>query len=455
MKMLRFRKMLFVMVPVLLVIPGIMIFNSVWSSSSRVVLKDQMKIDKIILHDAKGDHACHCFAPIISAWSIKNVTDVSATVSFKCSAPSSYQIDYGTSSSHGTKVPSARPATYQTDGSVTITGLKPSTTYHVGPYAQAQTGGFPVKTWLQQDRGQSDFTFTTTAGATAFTIQGSVLDNKGAGIAGVAVALAGDSAASITTTSNGNYSFANLSKKNYTVTPTKATYTFTPANKAFTGLAANQTQNFVGQPPSAVVEDFSEKPLIYDVGTSDVQTTSANIIWKTQIPTTSQVEYGTSQNYGLKTGEIPELSYDHYLQLFGLKPGTTYHFKVVSGAGLEKASAASSDFSLTTQLVEKRIADKISIFTEPNPCSNKAEFHYNLYQPVNNLTIDVLTLSGKKVAVLEAPGSALGAGWNRISWDVRDRSGSPLVNGLYVYSMKFSKGKNEEQLERSQFMVRR
>ena len=83
------------------------------------------------------------------------------------------------------------------------------------------------------------------------------------------------------------------------------------------------------------------------------------------------------------------------------------------------------------------------------------EFHYYLYQPVSNLTIDVLTLSGKKVAVLESPSSALNTGWNRISWDVKDRSSIPLVNGLYVYTMKIKKGSDEEVMERSQFMVRR
>ena len=455
--MKKLKKVSFIIIPALLLIPGIVIVKSVSSSPSRIVLKDQMKIDKIVLHDAKGDHACHCYPPIISGWQINDITGSSATISFKCNQAATYQVNYGTSSGKGTRVPATRPTTYLTTGSVTITGLKPNTTYHVGPYAQVKSG-YPVKTWLQQDRGQSDFTFKTLAAATAYSIKGSVLDDKGAGINGVKLTISGDSAGSITTTNPGTYEFANLKQgKNYKITPTKSGYNFSPENKSYNSLSTDQNaQNYVGQLLTAVKIDYTKQPLIYDVIASKITTTDATITWKTNIPSTSEIEFGKTKNYGFTTGKDTKLSTDHYLQLFDLTPGATYYFKAVSGLGNESSSSSSSsDFSLTTQLFEKRIVDKTSYFTEPNPCANKVEFHYYLYQPVSNLTIDVLTLSGKKVAVLESPSSALNTGWNRISWDVKDRSSIPLVNGLYVYTMKIKKGSDEEVMERSQFMVRR
>jgi flagellar hook assembly protein FlgD len=81
-------------------------------------------------------------------------------------------------------------------------------------------------------------------------------------------------------------------------------------------------------------------------------------------------------------------------------------------------------------------------------------FNYFLYKQVTNLTVDIFSLSGKTVAELAGPSSALASGWNRISWDVKDRAGVPLTNGLYVYVMRVKKGSAEEVLKR-QFMVRR
>lgn len=224
----------------------------------------------------------------------------------------------------------------------------------------------------------------------------------------------------------------------------------------------NTAQNdftFKTLPTSAVLQE-NNIPVVSTMSISAVQvnrvtTREASIRWKTNIPSTSQVEYGTTQKYGMKSGENTELTTDHYIQIFDLLPGTTYYYRVLSKTGSEKAPSLSSAFSVTTQEFEPKIADKESYFVEPNPCVNKAEFNYYLYQKIDNLTIDILTLSGKKVAVLEAPTSSLNTGWNRISWDIKDRSGKPLINGLYVYIMKFTKGDAKEVFKRSQLAVRR
>jgi hypothetical protein len=447
----------------LCLIAGILVFKSVSPSSSRIVLKDQAKIEKIILHNAKGDHACHCFPPMISTnpgFQIiqKDITESSASFRWVCDKPASYQVNYGTSSSKGTLFPSTRPTTYYTDYTVKVTGLKPNTTYHAGPYAQAQTGGYPVKKWLMQNTAQSDWTFTTlAAAATTYSIGGSILDSKGAGINGVKVALSGDTTYTVTTPSTGIYEFTSLKQgKNYKVTPTKDQYKFTPEDKSYTALAANQTaQNYVGELITSVKRNRNEESLItFNVKATKMTTTDATITWTTNLLSTSEVEYGQTTQYGLKSGENSESVTDHYIQLFDLKPGTTYHFRTISKTGSE-VSFKSEDFTLTTEAVEKRIVDKNDIFVEPNPCANDVVFNYRLFKPVNNVTIDIFSLSGKKVAVLESPSTALDIGWNRISWQVHDQSGRPLINGLYVYRMRFIKDGIEEVSERSQFMVRR
>lgn len=140
------------------------------TSSSRIVLADEAKEHRILLHNAAGEHACDCFSPLISSFTIKDITESSATFTWDCSSPSSYQVNYGTTSGKGTKFPAATPTVSYTNHSVTVTGLKPKTTYHAGPSSICLTNctrnsvSGLRKEWLQSDKGKSDWTFTTLSG---------------------------------------------------------------------------------------------------------------------------------------------------------------------------------------------------------------------------------------------------------------------------------------------------
>ena len=376
MKRLNVKTISLIAIPVLCLSGGFMIFQLFSSSSSRIILKDQAQFERILLHNIKGEHACHCFPPMIATnpgFNISDITSNSAKFRWVCDQKASYQVNYGTSNSKGTYFPSAKPSATYTDYTVMVTGLKPNTTYYAGPHSQA-SGRRDYKDWLMSDKTKSTWTFKTLP-------EVSVL----------------------------------------------------PENNI---------------PPSINMS-------ISDVRASKITTNQVSLWWKTTIPSTSQVEYGTTRNYGLKSGENAELTTDHYIQLFDLKPGTTYYYRVLSKTGASTTPSYSSDFTLTTEAFEKRIADRENYFIAPNPCAKKLEFNYYLYQRADNVTIDILTLSGKKVAVLGAPSSALNEGWNRLSWDVKDQSGAPLINGLYAYRMTFKKGNSEESFKSSQLSVRR
>jgi len=90
---------------------------------------------------------------------------------------------------------------------------------------------------------------------------------------------------------------------------------------------------------------------------------------------------------------------------------------------------------------------------EPNPCSDRTDFHYFLYQPVDSVFIDIFTISGRKVAVLQSPPTSLAAGWNKVSWNLIDKSGDALGNGLYIYQMRIGKGNTEVKVKKAQLMV--
>ena len=70
--------------------------------------------------------------------------------------------------------------------------------------------------------------------------------------------------------------------------------------------------------------------------------TSTKIAWRTHAPTTSVVEYGPTPELGLKVeNDTPKT--DHALQLTGLKPGETYHYRVggVAEGGARYSQTAS------------------------------------------------------------------------------------------------------------------
>lgn len=145
---------------------GTLIYRANNTSSCRIVLADEAKEHRTLLHNASGDHQCDCFMPMISTFTVSNITESSATFTWDCSTPSSYQVNYGTSSNKGTKFPTENPTVPYTNHSVTVTGLKPQTTYNAGPSSICLSNcGVTVKgmrkEWLKQDKSKNNWTFKT------------------------------------------------------------------------------------------------------------------------------------------------------------------------------------------------------------------------------------------------------------------------------------------------------
>ena len=93
----------------------------------------------------------------------------------------------------------------------------------------------------------------------------------------------------------------------------------------------------------------STPPVITNIATSGLTTSSATITWDTDEPADSQIEYGLDTNYGQLVFD-PTLTTSHSLTITGLNPGTTYHFRVLSADGSGN-SAASGDNAFTTLVV--------------------------------------------------------------------------------------------------------
>ena len=88
-------------------------------------------------------------------------------------------------------------------------------------------------------------------------------------------------------------------------------------------------------------------PLISSIAVSNLTGTSATITWRTDEPADTQVEYGTSTSYGSQTPLDSALATTHQVTLSGLKPATTYHFRVKSRDAAGNL-AVSADQTFTT-----------------------------------------------------------------------------------------------------------
>lgn len=79
------------------------------------------------------------------------------------------------------------------------------------------------------------------------SLSGRVTNDAGSPVTGVSVRLSGSQTLTVSTDSDGRYSFPNLrADGNYTVTPSRIYYTFNPGFRTFNTLTGNETADFVG-----------------------------------------------------------------------------------------------------------------------------------------------------------------------------------------------------------------
>ena len=80
---------------------------------------------------------------------------------------------------------------------------------------------------------------------------------------------------------------------------------------------------------------------------ANITSSSALISWGTNIPASSQVEYGPTSSYGSQTGLDATLATNHAQALTGLQAGQLYHFRVDS-ADAKQNQVKSGDLTFTT-----------------------------------------------------------------------------------------------------------
>ena len=128
------------------------------------------------------------------------------------------------------------------------------------------------------------------------------------------------------------------------LSPTKTiAYTLTATNAG--GTVSKSVVVYVNPPPPPPPD--TTPPVIENVSTSSETEAGAVITWVTNKPSSSQVEYGKTTEYGL-TATSDELTTNHSITLSSLEPNTIYHYRVRSRdkAGNETSSTDNTFITL-------------------------------------------------------------------------------------------------------------
>src|SRR3972149_2475976 len=147
---------------------------------------------------------------------------------------------------------------------------------------------------------------------------------------------------------SGNYNTvidaANVTSYTVTNLTNNATYYF-----ATTAYDTSANESGYSNEASMTITGTSDTtaPVLSNIMTGSITSTSAVITWTTDEQSTSQIEYGTTTSYGSSTTLNNTLVTSHTVTISGLSSWTTYHFRVKSKDSAGNL-AVSSDFTFTT-----------------------------------------------------------------------------------------------------------
>jgi hypothetical protein len=103
-------------------------------------------------------------------------------------------------------------------------------------------------------------------------------------------------------------------------------YTLTATNAG--GTVSKSVVISVGAAPPPTPD--TKAPVITNVSAAHESETRTLITWVTNEPSTGQVEYGETTDYGFVVTSNEDMTTTHTIILTGLEPNTTYHYRVKS-----------------------------------------------------------------------------------------------------------------------------
>ena len=285
--------------------------------------------------------------PVISGINAGSIISTSANISWSTNEPSDTQVEYGATTSYGynTTLNTSLVASH----SQTINGLSPSTLYHYRVRSRDAAGNLAIS---------GDSTFTTassppppdTTPPVISNISATGINSTGATITwstneaadtqveyGLTTAYGYTTALNSTLSTSHSRTLTNLS-------PATLYHYRVRSRDAAGNLAVSGDNTF-----TTLNTSDTTPPVISNIYTTNITSTSSIINWTTNEASTSQVEYGATTQYGFSTSINTNLTASHSVTLTGLTPNTLYHYRVRSRDGNNNLSISGDNTFSTLQ----------------------------------------------------------------------------------------------------------
>lgn len=264
-------------------------------------------------------------APAISSISSSSITSDSATIIWTTNESATTQVEYGTTTAYGSV--SALNSTLVTNHSQALSGLQPSTIYYYRVKSTDAAGNMAIS---------MDNIFITSAAPDTTppaisSISSISITSSSATIIWITNEASTSQVEYGTTTSYGSVTaLSSTLITGHSQTPSSlqasTIYHYRVKSADAAGNLSVSGDNIFTTPS---ITDTTP-PLISGITTSKITRTSAVIRWTTNEASTSQIEYGTTVDYGSVSTLDSTLNTSHSRTLSGLQQSTTYHYRVKS-----------------------------------------------------------------------------------------------------------------------------
>ncbi|MBF0543001.1 MAG: fibronectin type III domain-containing protein [Candidatus Riflebacteria bacterium] len=147
------------------------------------------------------------------------------------------------------------------------------------------------------------------------------------------------------------------------------------------------TTTGTGSGTGSAIQIDNVAPIISSIVSFSISTSSASISWTTDEDATSQVEYGPTSSYGSTTEIITTLLKSHSINLSGLIPLTTYHYRVKSKDLVGNERISGDQMFATAALSQPNIAFFSSLISQPPSTLNTIMFQIHIRNVPTSLNV--------------------------------------------------------------------
>jgi phosphodiesterase/alkaline phosphatase D-like protein len=289
-----------------------------------------------------------------------------ATITWLTNELADSQVEYGTTTGYGS-ITTLDP-TMRTSHSVDLLGLTPLTTYHYRVRSRDSSGN------LSTSADQMFVTETPdTTPPVISALEATAITSISATISWTTDENADRQVEYGLTTSYGSATTVNTTlATGHSVTlnglTSATTYHFRAKSKDAAGnLATSLDATFTTPAPPDTTP-----PTLSGIQATAITNNAATIVWSTNEPADSQVEFGTTTTYGSLTSLDPALAISHSVAVGGLSPNTTYHYRVRSRDAAGNPAASSDALFTTTNSCPCTIWPSSALPTTPSSTDTQA-----------------------------------------------------------------------------------